>query len=82
MVPGWHDGLRDQVMLRALRAKFTQNKKLGRLLLGTGDKYLVEHTRRDNYWGDGGDGTGTNRLGKLLVQLRTEMRADLEAAAS
>jgi predicted NAD-dependent protein-ADP-ribosyltransferase YbiA (DUF1768 family) len=36
---------------------------------------LVEHTARDSYWGDGGDGSGRNRLGHLLMQLRAELRA-------
>jgi predicted NAD-dependent protein-ADP-ribosyltransferase YbiA (DUF1768 family) len=46
------------------------------LLLGTGEAELVEHTRNDNYWGDGGDGTGKNRLGQLLIELREELRAE------
>ncbi len=33
---------------------------------------LVEHTKNDSYWGDGGDGSGRNQLGKLLVQLRND----------
>jgi N-glycosidase YbiA len=32
----------------------------------------VEHTRNDAYWGDGGDGTGKNRLGQLLMELRAK----------
>ena len=31
---------------------------------------LVEHTRNDSYWGDGGDGTGKNMLGQVLMSLR------------
>ena len=30
----------------------------------------MEHTDNDNYSGDGGDGSGLNRLGVLLVELR------------
>jgi N-glycosidase YbiA len=33
---------------------------------------LVEHTANDSYWGDGGDGSGRNRLGALLEQVRAE----------
>jgi hypothetical protein len=66
---------KDQVMLRALRAKFTQHAKLGRVLLSTGEAELVEHTRNDHYWADGGDGSGKNRLGVLLMQLREELKA-------
>jgi hypothetical protein len=39
-------------------------------LLATGDKNIVEHTENTSYWGDGGDGTGLNRLGVLLMEVR------------
>lgn len=70
------EGVKERVMLDALRAKFTQHDDLRATLLGTGDAKLVEHTENDNYWGDGGDGSGKNRLGQLLMQLRAELRAD------
>jgi predicted NAD-dependent protein-ADP-ribosyltransferase YbiA (DUF1768 family) len=31
---------------------------------------LIEHTVKDKYWADGGNGTGKNRLGFLLMKLR------------
>lgn len=67
------DTVKDQIMLTALRAKFTQHPDLGRLLLGTADAELVEHTANDRYWADGGDGSGRNRLGELLMDLRAEL---------
>lgn len=70
------DEVRDDVMRTALRAKFTQHEDLRRLLLGTGDAELVEHTKNDSYWGDGGDRTGGNMLGKLLMELREALRAE------
>jgi len=66
-------------MLDALRAKFTQHADLRTLLLATGDAQLVEHTTNDSYWGDGGDGSGKNRLGQLLMRLRDELRAAADA---
>lgn len=71
--PSW-EKKKDQVMLEALRAKFTQHGDLRELLLSTGDAILVEHTENDDYWGDGGDGSGKNRLGKLLMKVREELR--------
>jgi ribA/ribD-fused uncharacterized protein len=68
------EAVKDQVMLEALRAKFTQHDELKAVLLGTGDAVLVEHTPKDGYWGDGGDGSGENRLGQLLMQVRQELR--------
>lgn len=68
--------VKDDVMREALRAKFTQNEDLKKILLETGDATLVEHTANDNYWGDGGDGNGKNMLGKLLIELREEFRKE------
>ncbi len=61
------------VMREALVAKFTQHDELRELLLSTGNAKLVEHTANDDWWGDGGDGSGRNMLGRLLMELRTEL---------
>lgn len=66
--------VKDNLMLEALRAKFTQHEDLKQILLETGDAMLVEHTKNDSYWGDGGDGSGNNMLGILLMQVREELR--------
>ena len=68
------EAVKDDVMLAALRAKFSQHPRLASLLLATGDAVLVEHTTNDSYWADGGDGTGKNMLGLLLMQVRTELQ--------
>ena len=70
----WEE-VKEDVMYKALQAKFSQNDDLRKLLLGTGKKKLIEHSPYDSYWGDGGDGSGKNRLGELLMRLRREMRA-------
>jgi hypothetical protein len=31
---------------------------------------LVEHTENDSYWADGGDSSGKNMLGKILMEVR------------
>jgi len=72
------ESVKEKVMLEALRAKFTQHEEARAVLLGTGDAKLVEHTAKDAYWGDGGDGSGKNRLGYLLMELREELRAESE----
>ena len=69
----WEE-VKDGIMLTVVRAKFTQHEALRQLLLGTGDAVLVEHTYKDAYWGDGGDGSGKNMLGKVLMQVRDELR--------
>lgn len=68
--------VKEQVMLEGLRAKFRQHPDLRERLIGSGDRLLVEHTTNDAYWGDAGDGTGANRLGALLMKVRSELRQD------
>ncbi len=68
--------MKEAVMKEALYAKFTQHPDLTTQLLATGQAPLVEHTQNDRYWGDGGDGTGKNRLGQLLVELREQLRQE------
>lgn len=67
--------VKEQVMLDAVRAKFQQHEELRAILLSTGDAILVEHTTKDSYWGDGGDGSGRNRLGHILMMVRAELLA-------
>lgn len=69
----WHSDYKDKVMYDALMAKFSQHKNLAQLLISTKGKKLVEHTINDNYWGDAGDNTGQNKLGKLLEKIRRQI---------
>ena len=61
------------VMRQALQAKFTQHPELKELLLSTGNRRLIESTPNDDYWGDGGDGSGKNMLGRMLMEIRSEL---------
>lgn len=61
------------VMRVAVAAKFRQHADLATLLLGTGSAKLVEHTDDDAFWGDGGDGSGKNMLGRILMDVRAEL---------
>jgi ribA/ribD-fused uncharacterized protein len=72
--PDW-EAVKDDHMRTAVRAKFEQHPDLRALLLGTGEATIVEHTRKDSYWGDGGDGSGRNMLGRILMEVRAELRA-------
>ena len=54
--------------------KFNQQLEIAKGLLATGDAILIEHTQNDAYWADGGDGSGKNRLGLLLMQVREELK--------
>ena len=74
------DEVKIESMFTAVRAKFTQIPDLNMLLLGTGDAELIAHTADDSYWGDGGDGSGKNNLGAILMDVRDELR--LQSARS
>ncbi len=71
-------------MRDVLRAKFTQHDDLRELLLATGDARLVEAATVDNpvnrTWGEV-NGVGKNMLGKLLMEVREELRTTAPKAA-
>lgn len=67
------ESVKDDIMREAVRAKFEQHPKLLTLLLSTGDAEIIEHTKNDAYWGDGGDGSGKNMLGRILVEMRQRL---------
>lgn len=68
------ESVKDDIMREIVLAKFTQHEALRALLLSTNDEEIVEHTERDRYWGDGGDGTGKNMLGRILMETREKLR--------
>ncbi len=70
----WEE-IKDWVMRLAVKEKFTQHAELRSILLSTGDAELVEHTKNDSYWGDGGDGSGKNMLGKILMEIRERLHS-------
>lgn len=76
--PDWED-IKDDVMLEGLRLKF-QIPALRTKLLETGNAELIEgNWWHDNTWGDCycdecADKPGENRLGKLLMQVRQELK--------
>jgi ribA/ribD-fused uncharacterized protein len=66
--PDWEQA-KIGVMIRALVVKFKDPKLRNELKKLPDNAVLVEHTRRDRVWGDGGDGSGLNYLGKILTAL-------------
>ena len=66
--------VKDDIMLDVVRCKFTQNNQLKQMLLSTGDQELIEGNHwGDTYWGMY-EGHGQNKLGKILMQVRKEIR--------
>lgn len=74
-IRGDWDRVKDDIMREGRHAKFNQHPNLRSLLLSTGEAEIIEHTSKDGYWGDGGGGSGRNRLGELLMELRRKLRS-------
>lgn len=68
----WEE-IKEQIMYEIVKAKFTQNPNLARLLLDTGNAYLEEgNWWHDTTWGVC-NGVGQNKLGKILMRVREEL---------
>ena len=76
------ESVKDNVMRRVVRAKFEANEDIRQLLLGTKEAELIEDSPIDYYWGCGADGSGKNMLGRILMELRAELRAKEQSQAS
>jgi ribA/ribD-fused uncharacterized protein len=72
--PDW-ESVKDDVMRRAVLAKFESHPHIRQILLDTGDEAIVEAAPNDRYWGAGADGSGLNRLGEILMEVRSQLRA-------
>lgn len=81
--PDWND-VRVTIMRWCLRVKLTQHREeFGRLLIATGNRPIVEESRRDAFWGAKPDGdralVGENVLGRLLMELREHVTKRTDA---
>jgi len=70
------ESVKVSIMREAVYAKFTQHPELGKLLVSTDEAKLVEHTIKDAFWGDGGDGHGKNMLGQILMEIREMIQTE------
>ena len=77
--PDW-DQVRVKIMRWCLRVKLAQHwDAFSRLLLETGNRSIVEQSRKDDFWGAKPVGeqtlVGMNVLGRLLMELRQEVKS-------
>jgi ribA/ribD-fused uncharacterized protein len=70
------ESVKDNVMRKAVLAKFRAHEDARQTLLNTGDEPIIEDTSHDHYWGCGTTNTGQNRLGQILQEVRTQLRAE------
>jgi hypothetical protein len=69
--------VKDDVMRQGVKCKFATHAPIRELLLSTGDEELIENAPGDYYWGCGKNGTGQNKLGLILMEVRAELREEL-----
>ena len=89
LVKGYSDAVwipkRERVVFDGCMAKFTQNYGMGRQLLDTGNRHMLEASPVDRIWGVGlGENDprvldpsrwdGLNLLGNVLMRTRTELQ--------
>lgn len=68
------ESVKENIMHGICLAKFTQNPELKVKLLETGNRELIEgNAWNDTYWGVC-NGYGKNKLGRILMQIRDELR--------
>ncbi len=73
--------VRVRIMKWCLQVKLAQNfETFSKILKQTGDRPIVEHSRKDSFWGakkmDDGRFVGMNVLGRLLMELRENATSD------
>jgi len=75
--PDWEE-VKLFFMWRVLHYKFLQHLNLRVALTETEDKWIVEDSPHDYYWGAGKDDTGQNYLGQILMLLRGNIRGGVQ----
>lgn len=66
--------VKDVIMYEVVYAKFLQNTNLQQALRDTHDQVLIEAAEADPYWGWGCSRIGENKLGRILMAVRTSLR--------
>lgn len=73
--PDW-EAVKLVIMKELVRQKFTESHELTQKLLDTGDHELYEgNWWGDRFWGVDSRGEGENHLGKILMEVRAELKA-------
>ena len=67
------EAVREDIMYEAVAKKFRTQDGLKKLLLETDQEEIFENAPADYFWGCGVDGTGQNKLGKILMRVRSAL---------
>ncbi len=65
---------KDKIMEELFRAKIAQHAEVLEILKLSGERGLLKNVEDDYYWGTGKDGSGQNRMGKIWMKIRSELK--------
>lgn len=68
------ESVKDNIMRKAVLQKFSTHADIRAVLLATDEEDIVENAPSDYYWGCGADGSGQNKLGKILMEVRAVLK--------
>jgi len=71
--------VRRVMMTRAVYTKCRTHPEVAQRLLASGDSKLVENSQYDYFWGCGRDRRGHNTYGKVLMDVRSRLREELDS---
>jgi N-glycosidase YbiA len=63
-----------EIMYRAVFQKFSTHLDIQQILLDTLDAEIIEDSPVDYFWGCGRDRSGANHLGRILMQVRSDLQ--------
>ncbi len=67
-----------EVMKKLMQLKAEQHEEIQKALIESGDMEIVKHITTyppgDGFWDDGEDGTGLNHIGKIWMEIRSELK--------
>lgn len=75
------DDVKLDTMLQVLRAKESQHEYVRRKLLQTEGRELIENSWRDDFWGWGENRNGQNWLGRLWMEVRSDLLKQIKPLA-
>ena len=68
------DDVKEDLLFTSMKLKFSTLPEMKKKLLETGDAYLEKSVPDDPFWGVLPDGTGQNMMGKMLMQIRDDLK--------
>jgi ribA/ribD-fused uncharacterized protein len=68
--------VKEDIMRKAVLQKFKSHDDIRAILLSTGNQLIIENSPVDYYWGCGADGSGKNKLGQILMEIREMLRKE------